>query len=213
MARVLSSARLQLSVIALALAMGGCRGNKSPEPPVHLQQNMDFQKKFEAQEENPFFKDRRAMRSQLKGTIALGELRESKLVYEGLLAGKPSPRIPFRLSKKLLQRGQARYGIYCSRCHGMAGDGKGILRNRKITVPPTSYMEPRLRSEPVGHFYRVITYGIRNMPSLAAQIPVRDRWAIAAYVRVLQIAGGATVDQIPSNVARSRGWTAKGGKQ
>ncbi len=197
----------------MGLALTGCRGNKSQNPPIHLQQNMDFQKKFEAQEENPFFKNGRAMRPQIKGTIALGELRESKLLYEGLLAGKPSPRVPLRLNKQLLERGQKRYTVYCSRCHGMAGDGKGILRTRNITVPPTSYMEPRLRSEPVGHFYRVIKYGIRNMPSLAAQIPVRDRWAIAAYVRVLQIAGGATLDQIPSNIARSRGWTAKGGKQ
>lgn len=194
------------SLLASLVGLTACRGNKSPNPPIHLQQNMDFQKRFEMQEENPFFADRRAMRPQPKHTIAVGELRESKLFYQGLLGDKVSPRLPLRLNQRLLARGQDRYRIYCSRCHGLAGDGKGILTKRNIKVPPTSYLEPRLLAQPVGHFFQVMSKGIRNMPSLAAQIPVRDRWAIAAYVRALQIAGAASLEQVPAATARQKGW-------
>lgn len=195
-----------LLLLAVTAAMTACRGNKSPNPPIHLQQNMDFQKRFEMQEENPFFKDGRAMRPQPKHTIAVGELRERKLFYRGLLGDKVSARLPLRLNGRLLARGQERFGIYCARCHGLAGDGKGIMSKRNIKVPPTSYLEPRLLAQPVGHFFQVISQGIRNMPSLAAQIPVRDRWAIAAYVRALQIAGAASLDQVPAAKAREKGW-------
>lgn len=203
--------RLCTAVFVLAAVTGltACRGNKSPNPPIHLQQNMDFQKRFEMQEANPFFKDGRAMRPQPKHTIAVGELRESKLFYRGILGDKVSARLPLRLNGRLLARGQERYGIYCSRCHGLAGDGKGIMSKRNIKVPPTSYLEPRLLAQPVGHFFQVISKGIRNMPSLAAQIPIRDRWAIAAYVRALQIAGAASLEQVPPAKAREKGWVTQ----
>ena len=90
MRRLISQAPLPLFAVGLALALTGCRGNKTQSPPIHLQQNMDFQKRFEAQEENPFFKDRRAMRPQPPHTIALGELKDSAYFYEGLPGGKPT---------------------------------------------------------------------------------------------------------------------------
>lgn len=191
-----------LALVAV-VAFVGCRGNRSESPPIHLQQNMDFQKRFEAQEENPFFKDARAMRPQVAGTVALGELRESNAFYRGTRGGTKTDRIPVRLSQSLLERGKERYGVYCAYCHGHSGDGKGIMVTRRITVQPTSYLEPRLLHEPIGHYFQVITRGIRNMRGLGSQIPARDRWAIAAYVRALQIAGGA---RVPLTEAREKGW-------
>lgn len=200
----------QMILILFIAFIPACRGNKSPNPPIHLQPNMDHQKRFEAQEENNFFKDKRAMRPQVPNTIALGELKVSRFIHQGVMRDNSiANRIPFGVDEKFLKRGQARYDIYCSRCHGAAGDGKGILITRKITVPPTSYMEPRLLQKPVGHFFQVITKGIRNMPSLGAQIPAYDRWAIAAYVRVLQRAGHADLGDVPVGVAKSRGWKKK----
>lgn len=202
--------RTALTQIALALvavvAFSGCRGNRSESAPIHLQQNMDFQKRYDAQEANGFFKDGRAMRPQVKGTVARGELRESRAFYRGTRGGKKTARIPVRINQTLLERGKERFDLYCAYCHGHAGDGKGIMVTRRITVAPTSYMEPRLLHEPIGHYFQVITNGIRNMRGLGSQIPARDRWAIAAYVRALQIAGGA---RVPLSEAREKGWVKK----
>ena len=191
---------------AALICVAGCRGNKSSEPPIHLQQNMDFQKKFEAQEQNTFYKDGRAMRPPVPHTVARGELRKDDLMFRGTQEGKKATKTPMPITAKLLKRGQARYNIYCAICHGGLGDGQSVLRQRKIAVAPTSYHEDRLLKEPIGHFYDVISNGIRNMQGYAAQIPVHDRWAIAAYVRALQIAGNASLAQVPPNVRVQKGW-------
>jgi len=167
---------------------------------------MDFQRRFEAQEANLFFDDHRAMRPPVPNTIALGELQEDDHYYRGKVDGKLATDIPMPLTKPLLRRGQQRFGIYCVVCHGAAGNSKSMLRTRNMRVPPPSFMEARLRSQPVGYFFHVITNGVRNMPSYAAQVPPSDRWAIAAYVRALQIAGSASIDQVPPSEAARKGW-------
>ena len=193
--------RCVLTVVLVATsALGagvGCRGEKSANPPVHLNLNMDFQAKFITQTENKFFKDRRATRMPLLGTIARGELKEDDHFYRGRINGELAATLPMPLTKEMLERGHDRFNVYCRPCHGGAGDGKGMVATRGMIIPPTSYFEPRLQSVPVGHFFDVISNGVRNMPPLRAQIPHADRWAIAAFVRTLQRSHAATQDQVP----------------
>lgn len=210
-------------LIVATLGVVGCRGDTSEQPPVHLQQNMDFQTRFDAQEANAFFWDGRAMRPPVEGTVAIGELRtddhldlgKALEVKNGTTTGdlefvralpprdhQDRPIVPDR---KFLERGQDRFGIYCAPCHGATGDGQGIIVKRGMVVPP-SFSETRLLAMPIGQFYDVVSNGARNMPSYRAQIPVRDRWAIAAYVRVLQRRRAAPLDRVPPAESASRGW-------
>lgn len=192
---------------SLLIASAGCRGNRSPNPPIHLQQNMDFQGRLDPQQRDLFWSDQRAMRPPVPNTVARGELHEDTHLVTGKVDGAYAKRLPMPLTPELLQRGQQRYAIYCSACHGQTGDGASVLKARKMRVPAPSYMEKRLREQPVGYFYEVVGKGVRNMPSYAARIPMADRWAIAAYVRALQIAGHASADMIPADVAAAKGWT------
>jgi mono/diheme cytochrome c family protein len=95
-------------------------------------------------------------------------------------------KFPFPITEEILNRGQERFQIYCSVCHGMTGQGDGMIVRRGFRKPP-SYNEQRLREAPVGHFFDVVTSGWGAMPSYASQVPVRDRWAIIAYIRALQL--------------------------
>lgn len=95
---------------------------------------------------------------------------------------------PFPIAKDALDRGQERYNIYCSVCHGLTGYGDGIVARRGFNRPsPANYHQDRLRQAPVGHFFDVMTNGWGAMPSYAAQVSVEDRWKIAAYIRALQL--------------------------
>jgi mono/diheme cytochrome c family protein len=188
-----------LPYIALLLLLVGCRGSTSDLPPVHINPNMDFQQKFEAQEANPLFADGRAMRPPVPGTVARGFLRASTPYYTGLdEAGTPVATMPVDLTLALVTRGRQRYNIYCSPCHGRAGDGQGIVIARGF-VPAPSYFEQRLIDAPDGHLYDVITNGYNTMPSYAQQIPVQDRWAIVSYIRALQFSQNATEGDIPAS--------------
>jgi mono/diheme cytochrome c family protein len=165
-----------------------CRGQKSEKPPVHPNLNMDFQNRFNAQEENEFFADNRAMRPPVEGTVARGLLKEDVAYYEGLNPDSSFVEdIPMEVSESFIYRGQDRYDIYCSVCHGGTGDGRGIIMTGDYGyVPAPSFHSDRLREVPDGEIYSAIANGIRNMPSYATQIPVEDRWAIVSYVRALQ---------------------------
>ena len=220
----------RLILVACAAALAACQGDDSSKPPVHLNPNMDLQKRFEMQQENPFFKDGRAMRAPVEGTVAQDELRIDDHLYRGMQLKVPKKRAdgttpteveyeevrtlpPFDQSGKplvvdhdFLERGQERFRIYCSVCHGLAGDGDGINVIKGFVAPP-SFWEPRLIGAPIGHFFDVITNGRGNMQPYAAQIPVRDRWAIAAYLRTLQRRRNATLDQVPAAEAKARGWS------
>src|SRR5690606_9661975 len=107
--------------------------------------------------------------------------------------------------KRLLRRGQDRYEIFCSHCHGLSGLGDGIVISKGMTPPP-SYHDAQRRSYPVGRFFDIITHGGEQMPSLAAQIPVEDRWAIAAYVRALQLSRNVAYGDVPKEVKEEEGW-------
>ncbi|WP_440999514.1 c-type cytochrome [Fodinibius sp. SL11] len=185
-------------VIVLPLALAGCRGEKFQSQPVHPNLNMDQQKRFEQQEKNKFFADNRAMRMPVEGTIARGNLKEDKALYQGINEDSSFVNeIPVDVTKSFIYRGKDRYEVFCTPCHGIAGDGNGIvMANNYGYVPAPSFHIDRLRNQSDGYFYSAIANGIRNMPSYATQIPVKDRWAIVAYVRALQQSQNVSEDEI-----------------
>lgn len=197
----------------LLVGVAACQGQTFEDPPIHLNQNMDFQKRFEAQEYNGFYSNDRAMRKPVEGTVAQGELAIDDHLHRGMegdehVATLPSVDEhgqPIELDEAFLERGRDRYEIFCTPCHGASGAGNGMVVQRGMLQPPALY-EERLLGMNVGYFYDVITNGVRNMPPYAAQIPVRDRWAIAAYVRVLQRSHHATLEQVPAETAEQKGW-------
>jgi mono/diheme cytochrome c family protein len=175
----------------------------STDPPVHLNPNMDDQPKYEAMEESQFFLDKSAMRMPVDGTVARGQLNENSAYYAGKSAtGRLIKKMPVKLTKQLLQRGQKRYNIYCTPCHGLNGAGQGIVI-KKGFLPPTSFHIDRIRDIEDGHIFDVITNGIRNMPSYSYQVPVADRWAIVAYIRALQRSQNATLKDIPEDIKKT----------
>ncbi|HLB58960.1 MAG TPA: cytochrome c, partial [Bdellovibrionota bacterium] len=182
-----------------------CQGDISHKPPIRFNRNMENQRRYEPQTKNSFFEDQRAMRPLVPGTIPRGGLKENDHLYKGVVNGTYAATLPMPLTKPLLQRGQARYNIYCTPCHGGAGFGDGIIISRGF-IPPPSLHDERLISQPVGYFFFVMGNGIRTMPSYRSQIPVEDRWAIAAYVRALQLSRRASISQVPGDVAASKGW-------
>ncbi|MBD3299206.1 MAG: c-type cytochrome [candidate division Zixibacteria bacterium] len=137
------------------------------------------------------------MRTPPAGTVPRGALIMDSVFMTGLDADSvPVAEIPDEITMPLLERGQERFDIYCSPCHGRTGDGRGIMVNRGY-VPPPTYHSDRLRDVSDGHIFNVITYGIRNMKGYKHQIPPDDRWAIIAYMRALQRSQNATLDDVP----------------
>ena len=174
--------------VAGLLLLGSCRGETAQKPPVHLNWNMDFQKRFDAQEANDFFRDGRAMRPQIEGTIAKGSLKDdSHRDFGRLESGDYAQSLPMALDRSVLERGKERYNIYCTPCHDRAGTGNGSVVQRGFMKPP-NLADPRIQQMPVGQIYEAILKGSPStiMPSYAEQIEVDDRWAIVAYVRALQ---------------------------
>ena len=181
-----------------ALVFASCRGQISEKPPVHPNMNMDQQPRMEAQEVNKFFEDSRSMRQPVEGTIARGLLKSDVAFYEGTDAsGNWVSDIPVPVTKELLYRGQERYDVYCSVCHGGTGAGDGIIMTGNYGyVPAPTYHQDRLREAPDGEIYSAIYNGVRTMPSYATQIKVEDRWAIVAYIRALQASQNVSEDEI-----------------
>jgi hypothetical protein len=189
-------------VLLTVLLLVGCRGRQSEAPPIHPHLSMDFQEKFGPQEANPFFADNSAMRKPPTGTVARGQLRDSSRLYQGRTSnGEYVERVPIAVNRKVLERGQDRYEIYCTPCHGRSGAGNGvIMRGDYGYTPASSYHVDRLRQVADGYMYDVITNGVRNMPGYAQQIPVRDRWAIVTYIRALQRSQNARAETLPESV-------------
>jgi mono/diheme cytochrome c family protein len=160
-------------------------------------QDMHDQPKYIPLRESTFFADTRSARPVVAGTVARGQLREDSLRYTGKLDGVDATVFPFAIDEKTLRRGRERFDIYCAPCHARTGEGDGMVVRRGYRRPP-SYHTERLRTAPVGHFFDVITNGFGAMPDLAAQVKVDDRWAIAAYIRVLQLSEHASLDDVPA---------------
>jgi hypothetical protein len=161
-------------------------------------QDMQDQPKYKPLAESSFFDDQRASRPLLPGVIAYGHLREDARFYTGKEGDDPITAFPLPITREVLERGQQRFNIYCSPCHGRLGTGLGMVVLRGLRrPPPPSYHIDRLREAPVGYFYDVISNGIGAMQDYSAQIEPRDRWAIVAYIRVLQRSQDATLTDVP----------------
>jgi len=145
--------------------------------------------------ESDFFPDGAASRPLPPHTVARGLLNEDEALYSGTIVTNLVIEFPFPVTRSLLERGQERFDIYCAVCHGRTGEGNGIVVQRGFPAPP-SYHIDRLRAAPVGHFYDVMTRGYGVMYSYAARVEPSDRWAIAAYIRALQLSRHASVEQV-----------------
>jgi mono/diheme cytochrome c family protein len=159
-------------------------------------QDMHDQPKYSALEAAPFFADSSSARPPLPGTVPRGQLRDDRSLFTGKINEEDVTAFPFPITEAVLVRGQERFDIYCSPCHARTGAGDGIVVQRGYTPPPP-LDAPYLREAAPGHFFDVITNGFGSMPDYAAQIKVTDRWASAAYVRVLQAASSATLNDVP----------------
>ncbi|HEV3139107.1 MAG TPA: cytochrome c [Vicinamibacterales bacterium] len=160
-------------------------------------QDMHDQPKYVPLRESAFFGDARSARPLVPGTVARGRLNDDTLLYTGKVNGADTEVFPFPITDATLARGQERFNIYCSPCHGRTGQGDGMVVRRGYRRPPTFHQD-RLRTAAVGHFFDVITNGFGAMPDYAAQIPADDRWAIVAYVRALQLSEHATLADVPA---------------
>jgi mono/diheme cytochrome c family protein len=157
---------------------------------------MHDQPSYTAMEQSSFFPDNTASRPPVAGTVARGQLREDELLYLGMIDGGPADVFPFPIDEAVMARGQEAFNAFCSPCHGRTGRGDGIIVQRGFTRPP-DLTDDNARSSPVGHFFNVITNGFGAMPDHAAQVQVRDRWAIAAYLRALQASTAVPIADIP----------------
>ncbi len=173
-----------LGLLAL-LSLAGCR------------QDMHDQPRFKPLAQSDFYADLRSARPQVLGTVARGQLHQDTYFYTGKLGNNPGDYMPFPVTEDVLERGQERFNIYCAPCHSRLGDGNGMIVQRGFRSPP-SYHTDRLRKAPLGYFFDVITNGFGAMPEYASQIPPRDRWAIVAYIRALQLSQNATQADVPA---------------
>jgi hypothetical protein len=163
---------------------------------VACRQDMHDQPKYKPLAESNFFEDQRASRPLIAGTVARGQLREDTRFYTGKDGDDPITTFPLPVTRELLERGRNRFNIYCSPCHDPLGTGLGMVVRRGMRRPPSYHIE-RLRASPVGYFYDVITNGFGAMQDYSAQIQPRDRWAIVAYIRVLQRSQNAALADVP----------------
>jgi mono/diheme cytochrome c family protein len=175
---------------AALLSSAGCR---------YLHQDMADQPKNRPLSPSDFFPDGRSERPPVENTVARGALAD-----DDLFAPKDSNAFPLPVNQELLERGEERYKIFCSPCHGLQGDGNGTIAMRGMKRPPT-YHQDRLRQAPNGYFYDNITNGFGAMYGYSAQIPPRDRWAIIAYLRALQLSRNAKVADLPTALRQKLG--------
>lgn len=186
-------------VAASALFTSACR------------QDMHNQPRYKPLAATEFFGDGRSARPTIDDTVARGQLRLDPAHYTGKVDGKDIDYIPIKITKADVLRGQERFNIYCSPCHGRLGNGHGMIVTRGLRQPP-SYMDPRLMNAPIGHFFDVMTNGYGSMYSYASRVAVDDRWRIASYIRALQASENAS----PSEAARyseTKGGITAGGTQ
>ena len=185
--KISASLTRMILLAACGIALGGCNEEL-------LRQDMANQPKYRPQAPSDFFADGRSGRPLIENTVARGSIANDELVVP-----KDSNAFPLPVNQALLERGEARYKIYCTPCHGLQGDGNGMIVERGMKRPP-SYHIDRMRQSPNGYFYDVITNGFGSMYSYSAQIPPKDRWAIIAYIRALQLSRNAKAGELPESI-------------
>lgn len=163
-------------------------------------QDMHDQPRYRIASASDFWADKRSVRPAVQGTVARGKLKTDTALYSGKVNGLKITEFPIPVTKETIARGKDRYGIFCTPCHGLTGYGDGMIVTRGLKNPP-SYHSEALREQPVGHFFDVITNGNGSMASYAARIPVEDRWAIVAYIRVLQASQNVKMSELSADDA------------
>jgi hypothetical protein len=173
-----------LAALALSAAVCGCR------------QKMADQPAYRPLQESSFWADGRSARAPVPGTVARGMLREDEGFYTGKRGAEFVNLVPMPVNREVLQRGRERYDIFCAPCHDRLGNGQGMVVRRGFPPPPSMHID-RLREARPGYLYDVITRGFGRMADHASQIPVEDRWAIVAYLKVLQFSQHAPLSAVP----------------
>jgi cytochrome c553 len=163
---------------------------------ISCRQDMQDQPKYKDLRGSAFFADKRSARPKVEGTVPRGLPYGDTPFLTGKENGQPVTALPVPLTREVLERGRDRYRIFCTPCHGLTGNGLGIVVQRGFRQPPAFNID-RLRASPVGYFFDVQTNGFGAMADYAAQIPAADRWAIAAYIRALQLSQGTTLSDVP----------------
>ncbi|MFV9506332.1 MAG: c-type cytochrome [Oscillochloridaceae bacterium umkhey_bin13] len=167
--------------------------------------DMYDQPRYSANQPSAFFADGRSMRPAPADTVAMGSFDPNSAMFTGRLDGALATELPMELTAELLAHGRTRYDAFCAPCHGIAGDGNGVIAYRGPMQVPTLHSD-RLRTVAVGYYFDVITNGVNRMYSYAHRIPPEDRWAIVAYVRALQLSQSAAAsDLTPAEQAQLGG--------
>ena len=196
-----------LSLIPIGLIYKSMHSEKS-SPRIQVVYDMDQQYKAKSQTTNDFFADGVSMRAAPKGTVARNHLYADDGFALGFQqAGADTVFIdefPLPVTMEMVTRGRERFDIFCATCHGVSGNGNGLVHVRAASLgegtwtPPTDLTSETVIERPVGHIYNTIKNGIRSMPAYGSQIDPEDRWAITAYVRALQLSRNATIDDVPA---------------
>ena len=171
--------------MALLMFAAGCR------------QDMQNQPRMFPQRGSSMFADGRSVRPQVEHTVARGQLYEDDYFYTGLISGKEADFMPFPVTMQVLKRGQERFNVYCTPCHSRVGNGAGMIVERGYK-PAANFHDPRHINQPISHYFYVMTNGYGAMPDYKAQILPQDRWAIAAYIRALQLSQNAKLSDVPA---------------
>jgi mono/diheme cytochrome c family protein len=176
--------------ISLALLCAACRPDMSNQP------------KAKPLSQSDFFSDESSARQPPAHTVAYGAAQTNAAFDTGLSNRTYITQLPLKLTPALLNRGRERFEAICAECHDRSGSGNGMVVQRGFPQPPSFHVD-RLRNAPIGHFYDVITNGYGVMYSYAAPVEPRDRWAIAAYIRALQLSHNAEPSDVdPAERAR-----------
>ncbi|HLJ79063.1 MAG TPA: cytochrome c [Acidobacteriaceae bacterium] len=171
--------------LGLLALVAGCR------------QDMQDQPRMFPQRGTTMFADGRSVRPQVEHTVARGQLYEADYFYTGLMNGKEANMMPFPVTMQVLARGQERFNVYCSPCHSRVGNGAGMIVQRGYK-PAGNLHDAKRMGEPLSHYFYVMTNGYGAMPDYKAQVTPEDRWAIAAYIRALQLSQAATAADVPA---------------
>ena len=180
------------SALSVLLFVAGCRQDMQNQPKLIPQRGSDF------------FADHRGARPQVLNTVARGQLHEDSYFYTGVIQGANGYReeqnlMPFPVTLDVLKRGQERFNIYCTPCHSRVGNGMGAIVERGYKPAANLHDQVRL-AQPLSHYFYVMTHGYGAMPDYSSQLTPVDRWAVAAYIRALQLSQSATAKDVPAGV-------------
>jgi hypothetical protein len=167
--------------------------------------DMRQQPRYDPLEPSAFFADGASARPRVPDTVARGQLRLDDHLHTGRIDNRFAQTFPFTVTLPTLERGQERFEIFCTPCHGLVGDGDGVIIEYGMRRP-NSFHDPDVAAQPHGYYFAIITNGTRIMPRYDAQIAPEDRWAIVAYIRALQLSQNVDVSQLsPEDLAQLEG--------